>query len=78
MTQRIHNRIHVQESIARAERLRRAYLEGQYTDEFTGEGVLVQVDGQLCIRPLTGEEIKQRALATLRRVPRCLSDSSKQ
>jgi len=62
MTQRIEERIFGVKGIEQSERLTKAYQTGVYEDEFTTPF-------------LTGEQIKQRALNTLRRLPRCLSES---
>lgn len=59
MSQRIEERLH---DIEQSERLTQAYRTGKYQDEFTTP-------------LLTGEQIKQRALDTLRILPKaCRKD----
>lgn len=74
MSLRTDERIYGSEAKAQDERLRRSRKAGEYLDDFTGlsDGALVEVDGQLCIRPLTIDEKADQALVALGRLPKCL------
>jgi hypothetical protein len=77
MTQRIEDRLHGDEYIASGERFRRSHQAGEWLDDFMSEGALVEVDGKLCVRALSLEERKSRALEALNRVPKCLEGKIK-